>query len=148
MIRTRATSASDHDFLKQLHHAAYREVVTRQFGGWVESDQDAWFEKGLSEAAFEVIEKDGRLVGALALQQAPDHLFLMELQILPDCQQQGIGTAVLRSVLERAAALALPVQLRVLHQNRARALYERHGFVVTGATETHYLMSTRVDARR
>lgn len=143
MIRTRAAGASDHDFLKQLHHAAYREVVMRQFSRWVESDQDTWFEKGLSEATFEVIEKDGRPVGALAVQQAPDHLFLMELQILPDCQHHGIGTAVLRSLLERAAALELPVRLRVLHQNRARTLYERHGFVVTGATETHYLMSTR-----
>ena len=143
MILTHEASASDHDFLKQLHHAAYREVVTRQFGGWVESDQDAWFEQGLGEATFHVVEKDGAPVGALAVQHAPDHLFLMELQILPECQNQGIGTAVLRSVLERAAALELPVHLRVLRQNRARALYERHGFAVTGDTETHYLMSTR-----
>lgn len=142
MILTREASASDHEFLKQLHHSAYREVVTRQFGGWVESDQDAWFEKGLSEAAFEVIEQDGAAVGALAVQQAPDHLFLMELQILPKCQNQGIGAIVLRLVLERAAALGLPVHLRVLHQNRARALYERHGFAVTGQTETHTLMSS------
>jgi len=142
MILTRQATTADHDFLKQLHHSAYREVVTRQFGGWVESDQDAWFEKGLSEAAFEVIERDGTPVGALALQQAPHHLFLMELQILPECQKQGIGTAVLLIVLERAAALGLPVHLRVLHQNRARALYERHGFTATGQTQTHTLMSS------
>ena len=136
----RDAEASDHAFLRGLHHAAYRDVITRQFGEWVESDQDMWFEQGLAEAAFRIIEVDGIRVGAIGVQNAPDHVFLDALQLLPVFQNQGIGTAVLLTELERAAALGLPVRLRVLHQNRARQLYERHGFRATSVTETHYVM--------
>jgi len=140
-IDTREAKPSDQAFLKELHHAAYRDVVTRQFGAWVESDQDAWFEqKGSNGAAFSILEVDGNRVGAIGVQDAADHVFLQELQVLPEFQNQGIGTAVLLAELERATALGLPLRLRVLQQNRARQLYERHGFAVTGKTETHYLM--------
>lgn len=139
-IHTRDAEVSDHAFLRGLHHAAYRDVITRQFGEWIESDQDDWFEKGLADASFRIIEVDGIRVGAIGLQNAPDHVFLDELELLPEFQNQGIGTAVLRAELERATALKLPVRLRVLHKNRALQLYERHGFRITGVTETHYLM--------
>lgn len=116
-----------------------------QFGQWVESDQDAWFaQKLLGDAILRIIEVGGIRLGAIGVSDAPDHVFLQELQILPEFQNQGIGTAILRAELERATALGLPIRLRVLQQNRARSLYERHGFTVTGETETHYLMqSTR-----
>jgi len=51
-----------------------------------------------------------------------------------------IGTTILRAELARAAALGQPIRLRVLLQNRAFGLYQRHGFEVTHETETHYLM--------
>lgn len=44
-------------------------------------------------------------------------------------------------VMEEARALRVPVRLRVLKVNpRARAFYERLGFVCAGETETHDLM--------
>jgi len=139
-IHTRDAEVSDHAFLRALHHAAYREVITRQFGEWIECDQDDWFEKGLTDASFRIIEVDGIRVGAIGVQDAPDHAFLDALQLLPEFQNQGIGTAVLLAELESATALGLPVRLRVLHKNRALQWYERHGFRITGVTETHYLM--------
>jgi len=140
MIRTRQADASDHAFLRELHQAAYRDVVIRQFGNWVEADQDTWFEQQLG-SPIQVIELDGVPVGAVALHDAADHLFLAELQILPEFQNRGIGSAVLRAELERATALARPIRLRVLLQNHAVALYLRHGFTITSQTETHYLMA-------
>jgi len=143
MLNLRDARVTDYPFLKELHHAAYREVVTRQFGKWVESEQDAWFQKGLSEAEFRIIESGGIPVGAIGVHEAPDQLFLAELQILPAYQRQGLGSAVLTLELERARELGLPVRLRVLRQNQARSLYARHGFATTGETETHYLMASR-----
>lgn len=140
MIRTRQSEDSDHGFLRELHHAAYREVVTRQFGTWVESDQDTWFEQ-TAASPIRVIELDGVPVGAISVHDAADHVFLAELQIAPEFQNQGIGSAMLRAELARATSLGLPIRLRVLLQNRALALYQRHGFTVTGETETHYLMA-------
>src|SRR5262245_37649056 len=117
MIRTRRARVSDHRFLKELHHAAYRDVVTRQFGCWNEVDQDVWFEKGLLEAEYRIVESDGIPVGAIAVQDHPDHIALVEMQLLPAYQNKGIGTELLALELRRAAEFGLPVRLQVLREN-------------------------------
>jgi ribosomal protein S18 acetylase RimI-like enzyme len=120
--------------------------VLRQFGSWDEAAQDGWFEQGLADAEFSVVELNGEPMGAIALKDSSDRLYLVELQIAPEWQAQGLGSALLRAQLDRARLLRKPISLRVLLQNRARSLYERHGFVVTGQTETHYLMERQPDA--
>jgi ribosomal protein S18 acetylase RimI-like enzyme len=143
MLRFRRATPDDRAFLTQLHHRAYREVVERQFGVWDEAAQDRWVAEGLLAADFSVIELAGVAIGAVGIQEKSDGFFLAELQISPEHQGQGWGTAALRAVLERAGVAHKPVSLRVLLHNRARELYERHGFVITGQTETHYLMEWR-----
>jgi ribosomal protein S18 acetylase RimI-like enzyme len=140
---SRLATADDRAFLRDLHHRAYREVVTRQFGSWDETAQDAWFEQTLTEAEVWVVSVGGTPVGAIALALAADCLHLVELQILPEWQNQGLGTALVREQLARARAHGVPLRLRVLHENRARHLYERHGLAVCGTTPTHYLMEWR-----
>jgi len=118
-------------------------VVVRQFGAWDESAQDGWFEKGLTEAEFSVIEEEGEPIGTIALKHAPDCLHLVELQLLPEYQGRGLGSALLRSQIELAQRLQKRIALRVLLQNRAKSLYARHGFLLTGQDDTHCLMEWR-----
>lgn len=65
---------------------------------------------------------------------------IIEIQLLPEFQGHGIGTALLQRELRFADARGLPVRLQVLRENRARTLYERLGFRVCGETDTHFLM--------
>lgn len=139
-MNLRPAVATDRELLRRIHHLAYRDVVTRQFGAWDEVAQDGWFDQSLAEAEFSVVEDGGESVGAVGITELPERLFLAELQILPEHQGRGLGTAVLKTVLARASQIQKPIVLRVLHMNRACSLYERHGFVVTGQTETHNLM--------
>jgi ribosomal protein S18 acetylase RimI-like enzyme len=140
MLNLRPATALDQAFLRQLHHLAYHDVVLRQFGAWEEEAQDFWFERSLELATFRVIERDQLAVGALGTKEEPTRLDIVELQVLPAWQNQGIGAFVILGELERARALGKPVHLRVLKENRAQRLYERHGFVVTGESDTHYTM--------
>ena len=140
MLRTRPATAADIPFLRELHHAAYRDLVVRQFGSWNEREQDAFFEQSPRDAEFEVILDGAETVGAMGTRLHADHLFLAEMQVLPGHQNRGIGTAILNAQIQRAAELERPLGLQVLRENRAKGLYERHGFVVIGETETHYLM--------
>jgi ribosomal protein S18 acetylase RimI-like enzyme len=139
-MKLRPATPADTPFLRRLHHRVYRDVVTRQFGSWDERAQDGWFEQGLAEAEFSVIEASGEPIGTIALKDSSDRIELVELQILPEHQSRGLGSALLRRQIERAQSSRRPITLRVLLENRARALYERHGFVVGGRTDTHYLM--------
>lgn len=139
----RPAATEDAPFLRELHHRAYRDVVVRQFGVWDEVAQDRWFDEGLAAARFSVVERAGEPIGAVGTNEQDGVIFLAELQILPELQGHGLGTEVLRVVLERAMQTNQRILLRVLLQSRARSLYERHGFAMTGQTETHYLMEWR-----
>lgn len=140
MLSLRPSTALDTPFLRGLHHVAYRDVVLRQFGAWEEEAQDFWFERSLGEADFRVIMRGSLPVGALGTKDEASRINIVELQVLPEWQNQGIGTFALGTELSRARLAGRPVELRVLKENHARRLYERHGFHVTGESETHYLM--------
>ena len=67
-------------------------------------------------------------------------------KILPEYQNRGVGSAVIRDVLAQAQAEGLSVGLQVLKVNPARRLYERLGFSLVGETATHYLMRAMIPA--
>lgn len=86
-------------------------------------------------AGFEVaqiIEVEGQAVGLIKVQRPPAEWHVMQLQVLPSAQGRGIGSALLRALLDEAGRAGVAMTLSVLKVNRARRLYERLGFVVTG----------------
>ena len=86
-------------------------------------------------AGFEVaqiVELEGRPVGLLKVQRPAGEWHVMQIQMTPEVQGQGIGSDLLKAVLEEARQAGVAVTLSVLKVNRARELYERLGFVVTG----------------
>jgi GNAT superfamily N-acetyltransferase len=56
--------------------------------------------------------------------------WLEHYYLAPHRQGQGLGSAVLRTVLNGTDAHGWTVGLNVLRGSAARRLYERHGFVV------------------
>ena len=131
---------ADLEFGRVAHHAAYRDVVTRQFGSWNESVQDGFFRDGWNRAPHKVLMVDGAPIGICSSAVNQDHVFLSELQILPEFQGQGIGTAVVQELMSEAKKLGLPLRLQVLRENKAQELYRRLGFIVTGSTDFHVKM--------
>jgi ribosomal protein S18 acetylase RimI-like enzyme len=116
-------------------------MVAKTWGQWDEPWQRDYFREHFDCAHRQVIELDQRPIGFLDVVYDAGHVFLAAIEIAPANQRQGIGTALIRDILANAAALRLPVWLQVLRVNdRARALYERLGFVETGETKTHFLM--------
>lgn len=89
----------------------------------------------LRELHFRILELDGRPIGAVATSEREDHLFLHEMMVLPEHQNRGIGSLVLRLVMGEARELGKPLRLHTARLNRALALYKRHGFVETGRDE-------------
>jgi GNAT superfamily N-acetyltransferase len=139
LVRRAATEA-DKPFVWQANARAYEEVVTRQFGEWDAEQQESKFDDKWRCAAFEVVELGGERVGAIWTTDEGDHLWLREVFLLPNHQQQGIGTGLVKQEIVKARRLSKPLRLRVLRESRARALYTRLGFSVCGETETHFWM--------
>ncbi len=136
----RRATAADGEFAYALRRAAYEDVIREQFGDWDEIRQRQLFEDKWRPEDYDIVERQGRPIGALHVRRTPDEVDVVEIQLLPEYQGQGIGTALLHQELQFADAHGLPVRLQVLHKNRARVLYERFGFRVYDETETHFLI--------
>ncbi len=138
-LEFRPATAADGEFLYQLHRAAMMEYVSQTWG-WDEEWQQEYFRQHFDPAASQVVQFQGHDVGVVSIIVQPSRLFIGGIEILPEYQNRGIGTAVLQGILDRARRLGKPVALQVLKVNPARALYERMGFTIRGETATHWQM--------
>ena len=81
-----------------------------------------------------VVEVNGAPAGRLWLDRSETELRIIDIALLPERRGQGIGTRLLRLVIDDAAASSVPVRLSVAHDNpHAITLYRRLGFAVTGS---------------
>ena len=138
-IELRAAREEDGGFLYGLLKATMQDYVA-QIWGWDEEWQQAYFQERFDPRRERIVILKGEEIGVLAIEETEDEVFLSKVYILPEYQGQGIGTRLMRAVLDRAFGRGLPVTLQVLKVNPARRLYERLGFAAVGETETHTLM--------
>ncbi len=98
-----------------------------------------------------VAVRDGRIAGWVKLTPATplaasDHVRMVNgLAVDPGQQGGGVGRALMEAAVERARVLgARKVSLRVLaHNETARRLYERCGFVVEGVLKEEFHLDGR-----
>jgi GNAT superfamily N-acetyltransferase len=138
-ISFRPTTAEDPAFLYDLHRAAMQHYVAQTWG-WDEAWQRNYFQQQFNPEECQIITFQGKDVGVVSVIKGETEVFLKFIEVLPEYQNQGVGTAVIQSILEKAHHTGHPVCLQVLRVNPARSLYERLGFLITGETATHYLM--------
>jgi ribosomal protein S18 acetylase RimI-like enzyme len=133
----RDARSDDREFLFRLNQATLREYVERVWG-WDEGEQVALFEERFQPERWQIIQSGGHDIGVLVVEEQTQEIVLASIEILPEWQGQGIGSSVVRSVMDRAVASGKPLSLRVLRVNkRARSLYERLGFQPFKEIETH-----------
>jgi GNAT superfamily N-acetyltransferase len=99
-------------------------------GATFEPDAEARFEATMAALAGDAMARAGALMDLMDRNHPhePDHLYLALLGVVPDHQGTGVGSALLRAVLDRADRDGTPAYLEATSP-RNRALYERHGFV-------------------
>jgi GNAT superfamily N-acetyltransferase len=83
----------------------------------------------------------GERIGFVATRVLPLELSLDHLYLLPASQNLGIGSAVLRWVLDDADARSLPVRVGALRNSDSNRFYSRQGFVLLEQSEwdLHYV---------
>jgi len=139
-LRLRRATQADAEFAYHVTERAMRNYVVATFGSWLEAEVRKNTSADATDGRSQVIELDSVPAGILNVERLASHVQLHQLFILPEYQRQGVGTHLLRGVLSDAATAGLPVRLRVLRCNPAKALYERHGFRVTSETPERFYM--------
>jgi len=108
--------------------------------GWDAEMQRRTLEEHWASREFRRIVADGEVAGTVSMERKPREWFFSDFYLLTAFQGRGIGGEVLSMFLREAKEANVAVTLKVIKWNPARTLYARHGFAVTGETETHYLM--------
>lgn len=92
--------------------------------------QHQHYQQHYQGARFDIVERDAEPIGRLYLAPVEGELRIMDIALVPGAQRRGIGTRLLRAVLERARTESKEVTIHVERDNPALALYERLGFRV------------------
>ena len=94
--------------------------------------RDARFEERICGAP-DRVRRFGRFRALMAAHHpaAPPHCTLAAIGVLPERQRGGVGSALMRAVLERCDRERTPAYLASTRE-RNLALYARHGFAVRG----------------
>ena len=137
---------NDIDFLYALHVATMKEYVDKVWG-WDDGVQESLFRQNYIPAQIQIITMDGKDIGMLSVEEREDDVFLRVIEIHPEHQGQGIGTAIIKKIIADGAQNTKPVRLRVLKVNPAKGLYDRLGFSIVEETSTHYIMLTSVSRK-
>jgi ribosomal protein S18 acetylase RimI-like enzyme len=87
-----------------------------------------------------IVTMDGEAIGLFKAARDVDPWHLMQIQLLPAFQGQGLGGRLIADFLDEARVAGMSVVLGVLRANPARRLYERLGFRVVGQSEISYEM--------
>ena len=99
-------------------------------------EAEARFGDGLEATCPDDLARLGEVMDLLAWHRPSEpHHYLNLLGVIPDHQGAGIGSALLRSVLDAADRRGEPAYLEA-SSPRNRALFERHGFAVVDELRT------------
>jgi GNAT superfamily N-acetyltransferase len=134
LIKTIPADDSHYDFVYRLKKDVYGGYIT-QIWGWDEDLQKEFFAGEWQRHKPDVILYENQPIGTYCCTKNEYGYHLERFYILPEYQNKGIGTYILKGILDTADTARLPVKLMWLSINPAASLYRRMGFRVTGQME-------------
>ena len=92
------------------------------------------------DAEFQIVEYRGQAIGRLGWQRDESECLIIDIALLAEYRNHGMGRQLIRNIQESAAVSAVPVSLHVEHGNPAIRLYQYLGFEVVEDQGVHLLM--------
>ncbi len=83
-------------------------------------------------ATYHIIQRDDVPIGRVIVHRSQDEILLMDIALLPEYRNGGIGTAFIRELQDEAARTGRVFRLHVETFNPALRLYKRLGFIPIG----------------
>ena len=136
----RTITEQDYDFIYQVKKDAYQKYVEINFGEWKDELQKEFFKAFMEKfkEGARIITFQGMDIGFFNDAEA-DYIYeIGNICILPEYQNQGIGTVILQDIMAKHADKE--IHLQYFKQNPVGRLYERLGFEKVGETPYHYQM--------
>ena len=113
---------------EELAQTGWPDQIMQQFLAQQFHAQDVDYARNFPQAERLVIERGGEGVGRLYIAELDDQILILDIAILPDFRNQGIGAAIFADVMAEARPASKPIRIHVEKNNPARSLYDRLGF--------------------
>ena len=148
-IRLRAATPTDEAFLLKLYESSrgddlrglgWEEERISEFLKMQYEAQQRFVESEYKRAANQIVLREDNLLGRLLVDRREHEIRCIDLALLPEYRNAGIGTFLLRQLQEEANRGRKPLRLQIIRFNRAVNLLERLGFARTSETGTHFQM--------
>ena len=137
----RNITPEDYEYIYELKKNAYKEYVIMKWGAWDEEAQKEYFKNFINTYKDKtyIIQTEGKDIGFYNDAMLDNGNYeIGNICIIPEYQGKGIGTQVLKDIMELHKEQDLHIQY--FKQNPVGSLYKRLGFEPNGETEFHYQM--------
>ncbi len=139
VVSFRPASTDDEEFLYSVYATTRSDEM--KLVPWNEAQQQAFLRAQFAaqqehyrgyypQAEHLVILLDGQAVGRIYINRGEQEIKILDVTLLPDHRGAGIGTPLLRQILDEAAASGSSVIIYVESRSPAMHLFERLGFSV------------------
>lgn len=145
-------STDDYSFLLGVYASTRMEEIA--LTNWDQAQRDAFlkmqFDAQLShygghypEGEHLIIYADGAAVGRLYIANIAEEIRILDITLLPQNRNGGIGTPIIKELMAEAAEIGKPLRIWVESYNRSLRLFEKSGFVKSSESGYSYLMEWR-----
>jgi N-acetylglutamate synthase-like GNAT family acetyltransferase len=102
--------------------------------------QRSFYKEKYSSATYHVIMEDNVAVGRLYVAREKELIRILDITLVPEKRSEGIGTHLIKQLLNEGADTQRPVQIYVETFNRSLGLFERLGFSRRAEEGFNYLL--------
>ncbi len=137
MVSLRPITEADLPFLRALYASTRAEELVvlpwsaaqkRAFLDDQFAAQHSHYQRHYQGASFELLLDQGNAIGRLYVMRCSEEIRVIDIALLPEYRQRGIGAELLQGLLAEASASGRCVAVHVEKFNPARRLYQRLGF--------------------
>jgi ribosomal protein S18 acetylase RimI-like enzyme len=148
-LAIRSINENDEEVLFKIYAATRMDEL--EVTGWTSKQkedfirqqftaQHSYYQTNYNGAYFWVIEQNDKPVGRLYLHPnyEKNSMRIIDIALLPEFRSKGIGSAILKDILNLAEQQGKKVSIHVESFNPAKSLYERLGFKQRSITNGVY----------
>jgi GNAT superfamily N-acetyltransferase len=136
-ITLREVTTEDEAFLREVYAAT--RALELSLVPWSDEQREAFlkfqfdaqhshYRTQFPEASYQIIFKDDEPVGRIYVLREAAEIRILDLTVLPQHRNAGIGSSLMRDLLAEAEQTGKPVSIWVEEFNPSQALFRRLGF--------------------
>ncbi|MGA9581394.1 MAG: GNAT family N-acetyltransferase [Allosphingosinicella sp.] len=129
--------------IEEVAAAGWPVEVQHQFLAHQADAQHRHYRSHYPNAEWLVIERGGKPIGRLYIEEWPSQIRLIDISLLPEGRGAGVGGAILADLQDMARAAGKALSIHVERNNPAMSLYLRLGFARVDEHGVYDLMEWR-----